>query len=138
MFYLKKNGILYKIAGRIQSLMASAIGFTPPSGMSATDVQGAIDEVFQRVNSYTATNSVYLTVQSPYTCPKDGYLVVNLGAADAQSCNITLTLGTGGSIAFGYLNTVSQYGIYPLYLKKGMTVRVDSMSASASVNFISL
>lgn len=45
MFYIKKNGVLKKISGRIASLLASAIGFTPPTGMSATNVQDAIEEV---------------------------------------------------------------------------------------------
>ena len=51
MFYIKKNGVLKKISGRIQNLMASAIGFTPPTGMSATNVQGAIVEVANDLNN---------------------------------------------------------------------------------------
>ena len=49
-FYSKKNGQVRKLCGRIYTYLASAIGFTPPTGMSATDVQGAVEEVNTKVN----------------------------------------------------------------------------------------
>lgn len=43
--YLRKNGVTKRIFGFVASLLAKDCVFTPPTGMSATNVQDAIEEL---------------------------------------------------------------------------------------------
>lgn len=128
MFKIKKNGVIKNPFGGAFSLLASAIGFTPPTGMSATDVQGAIEEVATRVTANTLDSvSIDLSAQTfPYTIPSDGYITFIVVVSGESAC----TVAPGITLADQRTS-----GRTPVYVKKGTIVTTVYVSGDGTCDF---
>lgn len=108
------------------------------SGLTATDVQGAIDEVDAKIADFeknTFGAYVDLTIYSagnPYITTTDGYV---FGVSTAQGSVVTASVG--GSISFQFKQMDSNAITNSLYVKKGMGL-TGSVQGSGSCRFYGL
>lgn len=105
---------------------ASAVSYdNTGSGLSATDVQDAIDEVVDYVKANTVGTVVdlssYATASNKYTFPKDGYIYIyNNGSGSGVS------ISDANDTAFIEPGTASAYNTVSLFVKAGLKVYVNN------------
>lgn len=113
------------------------------SGLSATDVQDAIDEVNGKVNdiddrisAYTLGTAIdlisYTSSSNPYVFQSDGYL--NLGASVSSGTYIQVKISS-------VLISIARYNASDsvvIYVRKGMNVYISAKGGSASLKFYPL
>lgn len=114
------------------------------SGMAATQVQAAIDELSSGLNGVTANDidiSGYdditaTTLETAYVCPSDGYLYAS-SETDTTGTIRVVVLGAVSltPIGFIYMNVSGEYQIQTLLLRKGMKIYVPNRTANAVVRF---
>ena len=131
-------------ASAIAGLTASDVAYdNTVSGLTATEAQGAIDEVAgglsdvkDRIDANTLGTPVPLTYEVNYTAPSDGYIV---GVASSGSGNyVTLNIG-GVNMARSYSGGTTLGGYACAFVKKGMVVFFSGSGASnATANFYPL
>lgn len=133
----KKNGTT-TIFPNFISALASKIGFTPPSGMSSTNVQDAIEEVDTRISTITSLDRVDITAYvqtNKYTVPCDGYVLVSCDQAtnSYNQCYIE----TSNDLLPVQLSAPTQgidIGItrIPVFVRKGMKVHTHGIAGTNS------
>lgn len=96
------------------------------SGLNATDVQSAIDEVVDIVGSNVHTTTTYDTLAEnvPYSVPADGFLRLYIVGG-----TITISIDNAFSVSLANAQT------FPLYVRKGQTIEITSMTAGNTVRF---
>lgn len=102
------------------------------SGLTATDVQGAVDEVAERINSNILGTDVDIssyTSANPYVAPSDGY--IRGTGTESGSCIIMVA----GITALTINNTSIQLMVY---VKKGMSIYPSTLSGDSSAVFFPL
>lgn len=119
------------------------------SGLTATDVQAAIDEEAAAINTINSNlaelekNDLSATIDisnytssNMYTCPSDGYLIAN--ANSSGSVSSVAIVGSGGDPNNRVLLEASYATgrtIVPVFIKKGMMLYKNSGTGTYGMNF---
>lgn len=108
------------------------------SSLSATSVQGAIDEVVSMMNpvlAHGALTSHTETAEVTFTAPSDGYMKVTM----VQTASKRIRMYVNGSLVMNIVNptaNVSYMPQYSVFVKKGATCKADG-DGLAGVYFLS-
>lgn len=109
------------------------------SGMTATDVQGALDELTNGLTRNKKGTTVNLSNSTTdYTFPSDGYLIVSASSTGNAVAIVDLRDSTSS-----YIGTVggqgnSNYPSWATFVRAGMIVRIRTVSNSGYVAFVPL
>lgn len=117
---------------------AELVGYdNTTSGMSANNVQDAIDELNADITAHTLGTSVDISsyTGADYTCPSDGYVKVYASGTAGNKVQVSI----GGVSDMLYARCVlSGYGdADSIFVRKGTTVRIASI-AGGTAEFIPL
>lgn len=115
------------------------------SGLAATQVQDAIDELNSGLMGVTA-NDFYetdditaATPETAYVCPSDGYLLVSSDIDITGIIRVVIMDATSGNaIGYIYMYVVGEYQTQTLFLRKGLKVFVLMRTANTVVRFSKL
>lgn len=110
------------------------------SGLTATDVQAAIDEI---AAGGSASNNLGTGVDistgyssTPYTCPSDGYVVLE-NSTTWLSIRVNILGATSGTMPFwSNAGENTRLGSIPCFVRAGMRVQTSEDMASGTVIFI--
>lgn len=136
------NGTRFTLYSNITERTAAATSYdNTNSGLSANNVQDAIDELDGDVDDIRKNNagtrvdiSSYNTL-NPYTAPSDGYLELNTSNGASESGNVRI-LGANDVIAC--YASASFPNVSTTYIKKGMKLAVQSASTNMIIVFVPL
>lgn len=105
------------------------------SGLSATKVQGAIDEVNGRIAKHdiSSTNYYHLELDTPYTVPSDGYFVVRCNNVSTSYAMGKISGVTVITIVSDMQTTATAYPNSAVFVKKGATISVSGSTGSDGV-----
>lgn len=109
------------------------------SGMTATNVQGALDELNNGLTRNKKGTTVNLSNSTTdYTFPSDGYLIVSTSSTANAVAIVDLRDSTSS-----YIGTVggqgnSNYPSWATFVRAGMIVRIRTVSNSGYVAFVPL
>lgn len=105
------------------------------SGLTATDVQDAIDEVNGRIAKHdiSSTNYYHLELDTPYIVPSDGYFVVRCSNAPTSYAIGNISGVTVVSIVSDMQTTATTYPNSAVFVKKGATISVSGSTGSDGV-----
>lgn len=111
----------------ISDLTASAVPVSPISGMSAANVQAALEEVNVNVTKHSITSATRVTLDATdYVLPTDGYVMVytttTAGYADLKADNVSLILVDEAS--------ASHREVFTMFVKAGMTINFTTTNNS--------
>lgn len=111
------------------------------SGMTATDVQEAVDELKSNLTDLsfdhfgTLVNVKSYTSSNKFTIPKDGYIQLSCTTGAGNYCNATISDGNGNGFSIGCVGSGSTYGYESCFVKKGMLFNIQGGN-NHSANYI--
>lgn len=150
--YAKTNKELTEAIKNIPTSASDLSYDNTDSGLTATDVQGAVDELAE---SYPATqvmlsdgvtsveealtanifgNNISIKGTSRYACPSDGYI----RAFNQQSSSGYISIKTNNDMTIytGYATKMGDYETFTLFAKKGMIFKDESTANAYGLDFI--
>ena len=111
-----------KIPGVVNALDSTSI----TDALSAAQGK-ALDDKLKEVTSNLSDGSVDLSeyTSAYYTCPSDGYLVVNSNSSTTGVIRAKVSDTNNTAIAYAYMTVVGDYQVQSVFVKKGMKLNVS-------------
>lgn len=105
------------------------------SGLTATNPQDAIDEVYGRIAKHdiSSTNYYHLELDTPYTVPSDGYFVVRCNTASTSYIMGKISGVTVITLISDIQTTAVAYPNSAVFVKAGATISVSGSTGSDGV-----